>query len=73
MSYIIFRVKSTWYVHWYRMYYYHHHYHYPVFLYNYGLDGPGSNPGGDENFRLLGPALGSTQHPVKLVPVLSRG
>ena len=28
---------------------------------DYGLDGPGSNPGGDENFRLSRPALGLTQ------------
>jgi len=29
-----------------------------------GLDGPGSNPGGDEIFRLSRPALGPTQSPV---------
>jgi len=28
---------------------------------DYGLDGPGSNPGGDEIFRPSGPALGA--HP----------
>jgi len=28
---------------------------------DYGLDGPGSNPGGDEIFRPSIPALGSTQ------------
>jgi len=28
---------------------------------DYGLDGPGSNPGGDENFRSFRPALGPTQ------------
>jgi len=39
----------------------------------YGLDGPGSNPGGDEIFRLSRPALGPTQPPVKRVPDLSRG
>ena len=39
----------------------------------YGLDGPGSNPGGDEIFRLSRPALGPTQAPVQLVPGLSRG
>ena len=40
---------------------------------DYGLDGPGSNPGGDEIFRLSRPALGPTQRPVKWVPGLSRG
>jgi len=40
---------------------------------DYGLDGPGSNPGGDEIFRPSRPALGSTQPPVKWVPDLSRG
>ena len=39
----------------------------------YGLDGPGSNPGGDEIFRLSRPGLGPTQPPVKWVPGLSRG
>ena len=39
----------------------------------YGLDGPGSNPGGDEIFRPSRPGLGSTQPPVKWVPGLSRG
>jgi len=38
----------------------------------YRLDGPGSNPGGDEIFRPSRPALGPTQ-PVKWVPGLSRG
>jgi len=32
---------------------------------DYRLDGPGSNPGGDEIFRLSRPALGPTQPPVK--------
>jgi hypothetical protein len=40
---------------------------------DYGLDGTGSNPGGDEIFRPSRPALGPTQPPVKRVPCLSRG
>ena len=40
---------------------------------DYGLDGPGSNPGGDEIFRTSTPALGPTQPPIKWAPVLSRG
>ena len=38
-----------------------------------GLDGPGSNPGGDEIFRPSITALGPTQPPVKWVLCLSRG
>jgi len=40
---------------------------------NYGLDGPGSNPGGDEIFRPSRTALGPTQPPVKWVSALSWG
>ena len=40
---------------------------------DYGLDGPGSNLGGDEIFRPSRPALGPNQPPVQWVPVLSRG
>ena len=39
---------------------------------DYGLDGPGSNPSGDEIFRLSRLALGPTQPPVKRVTGLSR-
>ena len=40
---------------------------------DYRLDGPGSNPGGDEIFRPFKPALGPTQPPAQWVPGLSRG
>ena len=33
---------------------------------DYGLDGPGSNPGGNAIFRLSRPAFGPTQPPVKM-------
>jgi len=39
----------------------------------YRLDGPGSNPGGDEFFRSSNPALGPTQPSVKWVLELSLG
>jgi len=40
---------------------------------DYGLDGPGSIPGGDEIFCPSRPALGPTQSTAKWVPVLSWG
>ena len=40
---------------------------------DYEMDGPGSNPGGDEIFRPSRPALAPTQAPVKWVTGLSRG
>ena len=40
---------------------------------DYELDGPGSNPGGDEIFRPSRPAPGRTQPLLKWVPGLSRG
>jgi len=40
---------------------------------DYGLDVPGSNPGGDEFFRLSKPTMRRTQPPVKWVPDLSQG
>jgi len=40
---------------------------------DYGLDGLGSNSGGDEIFRPSRPTLGPTQPPVQWVPGLSRG
>ena len=42
-------------------------------IYDTRLDGPGSNPGGDDIFRTSRPALGPTQPPVQWVPGLSRG
>jgi len=39
----------------------------------YGLDEPGSNPGGDEIFRPSRPGLGPTQPPVKGYRVFPRG
>jgi len=40
---------------------------------DYGLDGPGLNPRGEEIFRLSRPGLGPTEPPVKWVLGLSRG
>jgi len=40
---------------------------------DYGLDGLGSNPSGDEIFRPSIPVLRPTQPSVKWVPGLSRG
>jgi len=40
---------------------------------DYGLDGPGSNPGEDEIFRKSKTALEPTQPPVQWVPCLSWG
>ena len=40
---------------------------------DYGLNSPGSNPGGDEIFRPSRQTLGLSQPPVQWVPGLSRG
>ena len=48
-------------------------FYYFYFYTDYGLDGPGSNPGVDETFRKSRSALEPTQHRVKWVPSRSRG
>ena len=40
---------------------------------DFGLEGPGSNPGGNEIFCPSRSALGPTQPPVKWIPSLSQG
>ena len=40
---------------------------------DYGLDGPESNPGGDDVFGPSRPALMPTQPPLQWVPALSWG
>jgi len=40
---------------------------------DYGLDGPGSNSGGNEISRPSRPVLGPTKPPVKRIPSISRG
>ena len=40
---------------------------------DYRLDGPGSNPGGDDIFRPSRPALGPTQPPVQWIPGVKCG
>ena len=44
-----------------------------IYINDRGLNGPGSNPGGDEIFRPSRPVLGAAQPPVKWVPGPSRG
>jgi hypothetical protein len=43
-----------------------------IIVTDYGLDGPGSKPGGDDIFRPSRPVLWPTQPPVKWVPGLPR-
>ena len=44
-----------------------------VYRLSYGLDGPGSNLGGDKIFRLSRTAMGPTQPPVQWLSGISRG
>ena len=71
---IIVIIVSIVIINYYHLYYYHRGPGSSVGMAtDYGLDGLGSNPGGDEIFRTSRLALGPTQHPVKWVPGLSRG
>jgi hypothetical protein len=47
----------------YYFYYYHNYYYSLHSLIDYGLDGPGSNPGGDETFRPASCKMGTGSFP----------